>query len=317
MDNESRRHHYLPEFYIKKFCNSDGKIFIHDKLHGKKVGNISPKAPKSIFFEWDRNTINSDGKKTKIIEVIYREIEDQIAPYLSKLKSLEFKDNGDLIDVAVLRNLIYLGYLTKWRVPEIDPLLDKLNSSQLSKELNFFSQTEDDVLVYNSTMKPEFAKEINRLILPTDLFSDTEKYDKVFKDTFILTFPEPLFLTDNPFVEFATNNNQKFPSFIFPLTSNSLLIYCESIDKHEFSRFMEDAVSANYFMQVLYKVVQVTLMTNAQKYVGCQDRECLCEAISTIHEKVKALNEQGRSPNNVAFRVLELYKSFDQTSPNI
>lgn len=43
----TKRHHYLPEFYIKGFLNSNGKVFVYDKH--KKAFNPNEQSPKQFF----------------------------------------------------------------------------------------------------------------------------------------------------------------------------------------------------------------------------------------------------------------------------
>jgi hypothetical protein len=51
----SSRHHYMPKFLIEGFKNTKGTLFVYDKKHNKIIDK--GKSPKSIFYEWDRNTI--------------------------------------------------------------------------------------------------------------------------------------------------------------------------------------------------------------------------------------------------------------------
>ena len=45
----STRHHYLPQFLLQGFANSDGLLFINNKKQDKILKSARP--PKSIFFE--------------------------------------------------------------------------------------------------------------------------------------------------------------------------------------------------------------------------------------------------------------------------
>ncbi len=73
----SSRHHYIPQFLISGFANSDGLLYLYDK-HKDKILK-KPRPPKSIFFENDRNTLDlSNTTKTSIIEdFLYKEIDDK------------------------------------------------------------------------------------------------------------------------------------------------------------------------------------------------------------------------------------------------
>ena len=47
MGTEPKRQHYIPQFIIKRFCKSDGKVYYYDKGNN----SIKQKSPKQIFEE--------------------------------------------------------------------------------------------------------------------------------------------------------------------------------------------------------------------------------------------------------------------------
>jgi len=57
MDKQiSKRHHYIPEYYIDGFTDNNGFLCIYDKQKNKIIRNLRP--PKSIFFEENLNSIS-------------------------------------------------------------------------------------------------------------------------------------------------------------------------------------------------------------------------------------------------------------------
>jgi hypothetical protein len=310
MEKESERHHYIPCFYIKNFCNSKGIVFINNKQDSRDYDNITAKVPKKVFFEWNRNTFEVNDTKTTVIEKIYRDIEDKIAPHLSILVNSRGSGNIQIIDVDLLRNLIYLGYLTKWRVPINDKFVNKLNSYVSFDDLNIFAKIENDIFSLNDVLASSVVPEIKRLIFPTLLFRNTEEYAKVFKNTFIISFEEPLFLTDNPFVELLIEDEDKeFPSFIFPLSSNLLLVYCDFIDKIEFIDFIAKDRSEKY-LKYLYNSIQITLMWHGLKYIGCEDKDYLQYYLSVVSDVNEEIEKTGGNPVFVAFSAFANFKMF-------
>src|SRR5690606_17534587 len=128
------------------FCNLKGEIFINDKLNDKNYDNISRKVPKKIFFEWDGNTYNINGVDSTIIETLYSYLEGKIAPFLEKLNNLSETESAiNKIDVETLRNLIFLGYLTKWRIPSNDEYVKKLDSEISFDDLDIFVKEGDSL----------------------------------------------------------------------------------------------------------------------------------------------------------------------------
>jgi len=313
MNKESSRHHYLPVFYIKNFCNSNGEIFINDKLNDKNYGNISRKVPKKIFFEWDGNTYNINGVDSTIVETLYGYLEDKIAPFLEKLNNLPETESAiNKIDVETLRNLIFLGYLTKWRIPSNDEYVKKLDSEISFDDLNIFVKEGDSLFSLNSLVYSEISPEIKRMFFSARLFKDSNSYSNVFKNTFIIYFPQPLFINDNPFIELQIDSEKEYPSFIFPLSSNHLLVHCDFINKYEFIDFFKDEDEKYYrYLNYLYNCVLITIMWHGKKYIGCENREPLSHMLSVVNEVSDKIEEKGVSAPYMAFNALRNFRTFD------
>ena len=310
MNNKSERHHYIPRFYIKNFCDSKGKIYINDKEDSSNYNNIKIEYPKKIFFKWNRNTFEVNGEESTVIENIYRDIENSIAPYLESLVNSRGSGFSQVIDVVILRNLIYLGYLTKWRVPVNDSYVDQLNSKVTFDDLNIFASIKDKIYSLNSVFSDTIVLEIKRFFFPTLLFNNKKEYSKVFRNTFIISFPEPLFITDNPFVELLTKKEKEFPSFIFPLSSNLLLVYCDFIEKNEFVEFLAKCSSYDRYLEYLYNCVQISLMWHGLKYIGCENKDHLKHFLSVVTDISDKIDKKGVNPAFIAFTALSKFKDF-------
>ena len=59
-DNEYRRHHYIPQFILKNFCNSNGEVIEYYDLKTKSVNTTKTR---EIFMDKDlyRDVINTDS----------------------------------------------------------------------------------------------------------------------------------------------------------------------------------------------------------------------------------------------------------------
>ena len=73
----SLRHHYIPEFYLKGFCRSDGTFDVYDKRAGKFKKNTQ--TPRTVFFEKGKNTIEFRGQSTDQIEKFYSGLEGEFS----------------------------------------------------------------------------------------------------------------------------------------------------------------------------------------------------------------------------------------------
>jgi len=118
LEKNSSRHHYIPQFLIKGFTDSNGLLHIYDKQSDKILTNQRP--PKSIFFETDRNTIEiKSGLKSSIIEdSIYSEIDNETSKVVKHYQTEELtKINFNIEDTGILFFFLISSF---WRIPKTD-----------------------------------------------------------------------------------------------------------------------------------------------------------------------------------------------------
>ena len=79
----SKRHHYIPEFFIKGFAGEDRLLSVYNKQTAK----LEPKrrSPKQIFFEWNRNTFSLNGEDSDFVEKLYQNREDKFSKTYKKI----------------------------------------------------------------------------------------------------------------------------------------------------------------------------------------------------------------------------------------
>jgi len=109
----SKRHHYLPQFYIKGFVGNDGKVAVFNKDLGK-IENLR-KSPKQIFFEWNRNTFEIKGNKSDFIEKLHTFGENKFAPTYKKLT--ENIEDINLTGYDVFQLMLFIATIYR-RIPE-------------------------------------------------------------------------------------------------------------------------------------------------------------------------------------------------------
>lgn len=116
MGNESKRHHYLPQFYLKGFINKE-KFCVYDR--GKNEFRIQ--TPLNTAIEKDYYTfIDNKGEKNKSIEKILADIEGRVVPVcdkISKQENLSDEDKGILS--------LFLAFFI-YRVPEFQKLSNEI-----------------------------------------------------------------------------------------------------------------------------------------------------------------------------------------------
>lgn len=224
----SKRHHYLPEFYIKGFLNPKNKVFVFDKLEkGFKKNEFSPK---QIFFEWNRNTLEIEGVKDVFIEKLYRYFEGMLSPTYNKIKKQTGKINYDINDVF---NLLLLVSLTYWRLPIND-----------DKSKNYILNTPNKELfirIFNKETNEEASEEMYKKVKKREGFSEMYRLAKPVLDYFELDLKERInnwiiygagsdvnlhLLGDNPIVfKNPPEKNILENELIFPLTKGITLYH--------------------------------------------------------------------------------------------
>lgn len=116
--NKSSRHHYVPQFLINGFTDKNGLLHIYNKQEDKILSN--KRAPKSIFFETERNTVKlSDNLKTSMLEdYLYAEIDNKTSKVIKQYQAEELsKINFQIEDTA---NLLFFLISLFWRIPKTD-----------------------------------------------------------------------------------------------------------------------------------------------------------------------------------------------------
>lgn len=160
----SQRHHYIPQFLIKGFCNSDGLVAVYNK----ETNTIDRKSPKQIFFEWNRNTFNTAEGESDFVESLYQQFESDFAPAYNRLiKDCWPRTNVNYQD---LFHAILFVAITHLRVPSQDShtlnIINRLSPSYLGFEIkNKSTGNEAPQGFYEEVMNhPAFA-EIAKMIL--------------------------------------------------------------------------------------------------------------------------------------------------------
>lgn len=264
MKELSRRHHYLPQFYLKGFVNEKKTFGVYDK-HKKKLkhGEFSPK---THFFEDGRNTVEVNGKMDDFIEsVLYQKIDNDLAPTFEKIH----KANGNFLSVENLFQLKSFIAFLYWRVPKNDLLLEKLTQVLDFSQIGFLIKDKATGKTITKEEEDRFRKDpafvkMCSLVLPFSTFNipyvDGEEH--LWKAVY--TTNNPLHLTcDYPVI---LADPKKFLAadqrLIMPVKSSGLLFYGKDILSRELPPEFHIHVDLAIFHQ-------------AQRYVCGPNREYL------------------------------------------
>src|SRR5688572_22749913 len=87
--SKSKRHHFIPVFYLKNFTNEDGLFYIYDIKNDKFKNNGEGFAPKTHFFEWEGNTVFYEPEPSDFLENGFTNWDNNVANIYNKIVSFE------------------------------------------------------------------------------------------------------------------------------------------------------------------------------------------------------------------------------------
>jgi hypothetical protein len=262
----SSRHHYLPEYYIKGFTNSDGLLYVYDKTKDKIIGQ---KPPKSIFFEWDRNTVSNGIEKNSLIEeMMYGTTDSYCSPAFKHYKEQE--------NIQGIHNIEHLGRLKifavnlYWRLPVNDSIFESywdFIKDKLSKEEKNLFRT-----IQNETAK----KKLYRSNLDSQsIYIAAKKPNKEYYNKLFDFHDSNLVVSDNPIVYRTipkTLDQIVYSDMAFAVSSSRLL-------------FEMDQAGTLCPKESVY-CYNAIVIDQAEKYVCSGDEDALKESIS-IYKKAR------------------------------
>ena len=82
--NKPVKHHFVPEFLLRQFTDSENKLHIFDKRRLRS--GVYSSAPKGAFHKRNLNSfVLKDGLKNTDLETWYADLEAKVSPVISKL----------------------------------------------------------------------------------------------------------------------------------------------------------------------------------------------------------------------------------------
>lgn len=276
MNNVSWRHHYLPEFYLKRFTNSNNKFFIYNVKSRSFINKGKEYTPRSYFFERDANTIFLDKKKDDFLEVEFANLDNKTADLFNIIDK-----NSDLnrfgMDEENMPQLLLFIYSIYWRIPFNQPKLENyikgngLNglglSFKVNKTINIEAKEKGITENENFIKFSKMSKSIYDLASTTD-------FSKSFR---IIPFMKglPHICCDNPII--LKDKNSLFnDELIFPLSGDLIFLRTNSTN------------SFNLHFKLL---IDTMLIKQADKYVCVSDIRYIEELTNFFEKNFKSVEE--------------------------
>lgn len=256
--NLSKKHHYIPEAYIKGFANDNAFVFIYDKITDK-IDKRKRSAASVCYTEHDNN-ITYKSQQYSYLEEIYHKLEE-----FSKGAFQEFGTNltkKDSYSGASLSKLLLFINQIFWRSPA--------NNEQTKKIINKYRQDHSDwqTFIEDVTTFRNFTEEdrlkLIKLSLPSEILLRNEDKMKYSYKYVAVQNSGPFLLTDNPAIyPKPPENAEDFTqNIIFPI--NKHRIYISTTKKQQKQIGLAELM-----------LINVQAINQAQRFVICDDYQDL------------------------------------------
>lgn len=274
----SKRHHYIPQFLIKRFADESNMLYLYDKEKGTFAKER--RSPKAVFFEMIRNTLDFGGTENDNLEKLYAKLDEKFSLDLSKIAETENISEEGLMSLLVMASSL------KWRLPVNDELFDQKDSYYTYDKLPISIKVinEDgsqNIEAIDYLINSEIFRHTKRLIfsfLPfyEDAKITTDKLLKLHRNSFVNVNDKiTSILGDSPLIESNSSNIEDFGNFILPLGNKETFICNDSGERK---------VNSIAF----YINKDLAMFHQARKYVVCCDKNHLISIIDAYHALQKS-----------------------------
>ena len=273
----SKKHHYLPRYYLKGFTDGDGGFFVYDK----RTGKIFPTSPDAAFFENDLNTTElPDGDQSDFLEGLYTEIENQSWKSLDTIRGSTFDTPIEPLDKM---NLFSFLLFLHWRLPSNISMADKLSTQFFRQDnvLDYFKllsksgSTVPKEVVERVVNSPAFKKSARTILPFAPFFKDKNWWKNLAEWRFVYSGDESnwFIVGDNPIITRGENDHDPvncLKEFIFPVSGKILLISGHSPE----GKTLPPEFTVQYSAGIIER---------ARRFVACQNQSFL-EVLLKYHK---------------------------------
>jgi len=269
--SRSKKHHYLPRYYLKGFTDSRNYFFVYDKQKDRILPNAL--TPNTFFFENNLNTVTLPGRGlSDFLENFYIDIEKQFWGLLDTIRNSNSKTTIQLFDMMHL--FLFLLFL-HWRLPSNIGYVEELSKKFFvanNKDLNYFSlksrsgESVQKEVVEKLKNSPAFKK-TSKLIIPFAPFYDSRWGERLKNWRFLYTGDENNWhiVGDNPIITKGNSDHDPvncLKEFVFPVSGKLLLV---NISK---------PISKDFSPELVLQF-NISIIERAQRFVACQNKDFL------------------------------------------
>lgn len=273
----SRKHHYVPRFYLKGFCRQDSTFDVYDKQYEKF--RKPPQYPESVFFEINRNIICFRGVRTDQIEKLYAGVESGLGNLFNFIRA--GMTSEELLQPKGIRLLKLHMAIQFWRLPRMDSFADgfllSLTPADLERICSIATPVIPSQKVYDFIQSDKgFRHYFRSFWLPFATFDLSERVPEGMSwsllDVEDATCWSNHLCSDAPFIFLKPESLLAFSGpFVFPLSGSRLLV----------SKPCSNTVSS--FDPSLSVRLSILLYLQAARFVASASRSYIEKVIELSH----------------------------------
>ena len=220
----SKKHHYIPQFYLRGFTDDAGYFTVYDK----QLNIFRKSRPENEFYEKFRNTTNLGGEKSVIVEEIYSHFESNFASTVAAIEKSSHTDS--IITAEIIIGVKFFVETMRWRNPALDDVYKKVVGMLTIDDfgLSIKGATKKEQAEINKRImdEPEAQKMLRPFIAAMSLkpskdddYYNNSKWHILYQDGgFPITGDFPIIF--NP----KTLQNGLDEEFIFPLSAQRTVV---------------------------------------------------------------------------------------------
>lgn len=261
------QHHYIPEFYLQGFTDSQNHFFIFDKQTKK----IWKSGPEKSFKKNNYNTGTILSPKTgklytdDLPEKVLGHFENRSSVALSEIRNSTKED--DILTPERLYAIRFFIVSSFWRSPATDQLKSEIIKTLSFEDMGFGIFNKDtgkrNVEAERIVNSIDLWQKMYQILIPVTSFTD--KFRKLNADDWRLYYRNSNFhvTTDLPVIyEQYKDFSSLHEELIFPLSSKHLIVSTKGTKPSR--------------LEPIFNVkVDLLLFYNAHRFVACSNRDYL------------------------------------------
>lgn len=282
MENKkhSKKHHYLPVFYLKGFADENQQLFVYDKVRNEILEGQNPN---SKFYENHLNNFRDKGKVLiSLEERMFTPGDTRVSPLFSRFRIIK---NYEFSAIEKVELLHFLSQLY-WRSPEthekyIELIKKEGFSNKYFKVSKDGKQLEDEEIpeIVDKLLNDSESQKIFKHIIPltNGSIEESKKLFDKWKVIDLTNDQAKLITGDNPFLinntDFRIDN--VFEEMIFPLCKNKVLILSDK--------------SPDFFDSIALANINILILHQSKRFIASENRNHL-ESVIENYNYFKSLN---------------------------